>query len=171
MKIAVFGSAFNPPTNSHLKIIEHLVENFDKVLVVPCFSHNFGKKMINFKDRLNMAKLLVSHLDKNIEVSDIEQEIFKNEVSRTYLLLKTLKENNPNHDYVFVCGEDNASIENWKRFYNYKLIDEEFGKYIIPDLGTVRSTFIRQQLKIGETIDGLTRPEVIDYIRDNHLVF
>ncbi len=172
MKVAVFGSSFNPPTYGHLKIIESLIDVFDEVLVVPCYSHNFGKKMIDYDDRVEMAKILTSHLKDNVKVSTIESVIFKTEVSRTYLLLKYLKTENPENDYIFVCGFDNAAEENWKNFYKYELIDKEFGKYVIPE-GTseVRSTIIRNKIKSNESAEGLTKPEIIKYINDNGIIF
>lgn len=172
MKIAVFGSAFNPPSYSHLKIIEKLSLIFDKVLVVPCYSHNFGKGMIGFDHRFKMANLLVENLSGNIEVTDIEKHLFENETSKTYLLLKRLKADNKENDYVFVCGYDNASAENWIRFFNHDLIDKEFGKYIIEaGLFNIRSTTIRNKLKNNTSIDGLTSPSVIQYIAENSIVF
>ncbi len=171
MKVAVFGSAFNPPTYSHMKIIEMLTDVFDKVLVVPCYSHNFGKKMIDFDYRLEMAALLINHLGEKVELSSIEKELFQNEVSRTYILLKALKERNPDDDFIFVCGEDNASEDNWKKFYNYELIDKEFGKYVTPDLGVVRSTLIRNKLANGESAAGLTKDEILKYITTNNIIF
>lgn len=171
MKVAVFGSAFNPPTYSHMKIIEMLLDDFDKILVVPCYSHNFGKKMIDFEHRVEMARLLISHMGNKVELSTIEKDIFKTEVSRTYILLKKLKENNPEHDFVFVCGEDNAKEDNWKKFYNYDLIDKEFGKHVMPDLGIVRSTMIRNKLSNGESAIGLTKDEILNYISVNNIIF
>lgn len=172
MKVAVFGSAFNPPTYSHMKIIELIMDKFDQVLVIPCYSHNFGKKMLPFEDRLEMAKLLINHLPKKVIISDIEKDLFKDSISRTYPLLKKLKEKNPENDYVFVCGFDNAEESNWEKFYNYELIDKEFGKYVIyENVGDTRSTMIRNKLVKGEDISGLTKPEIIKYINDNQIKF
>lgn len=172
MKVAVFGSAFNPPTYGHLKIIESLIDKFDKVLVVPCFSHNFGKKMIDYDHRVKMAEILTSHLEDKVNVSRIEKEIFSNVVSRTYCLLKHLKENNPSNDYIFVCGFDNAAKDNWEKFYNYELIDKEFGKYVIPaGVSEARSTTIRNKLNANENVVGLTKQEIINYIKDNKINF
>lgn len=171
MKVAVFGSAFNPPTYSHMRIIEGLTDIFDKIIVVPCFSHNFGKKMIDFEHRFEMAKILTNHIGGKVLLSSIEKEIFKNEVSRTYLLLKELKRLNPEDDFIFVCGEDNATPENWTKFYKYESIDKEFGKHVIPDMGSIRSTLIRNKLKNGESISGLTKPEIIEYLTTNKIKF
>lgn len=172
MKIAVFGSAFNPPSYSHLKIIEKLSLIFDKVLVVPCYSHNFGKDMILFADRLEMAKILVSDLSGNIEVTNIEKDLFSSETSKTYKLLKRLKDDNKDNDYVFVCGYDNANEENWTKFYKYDLIDKEFDKYVIEDgLFNIRSTEIRNNLKNGISIVGMTTPKIIKYIKDSSILF
>jgi len=171
MKIAVFGSAFNPPTYSHLKIIEHLTGLFDKVLVVPCYSHNFGKKMIAYKDRIAMARLLVSHTNDKVEVSDIEADIFKTEVSRTYILLKALQQQSPEDSFIFVCGDDNGSPENWVKFYKHDLIDKEFGKYVMPDQGMTRSTLVRQKLARGDSVEEHTKKEIIEYIKNNNIIF
>lgn len=171
MKIAVFGSAFNPPTYSHLKIIEHLTGLFDKVLVVPCYSHNFGKKMIAYEDRLAMARLLVSHLNSKVEISEIEARLFKEEVSRTYTLLKALKKESPDDDFIFVCGEDNGSPENWAKFYKYDLIDKEFSKYVMPDQGMTRSTLVREKLARGESVEIHTKKEIVDYIEHHRIIF
>ncbi len=171
MRVAVFGSAFNPPTYSHLKIIESLTDSFDKVLVIPCYSHNFGKKMIDYNHRYEMAKILTNHLGENVMVSQIEKEIFKEETSRTYILLKELKRRNPEDDFIFVCGEDNGNAENWKKFYKYDLIDSEFGKFVVPDLGTVRSTLVRQKFTNNESIDGLTKKEISEYLTINKIIF
>lgn len=171
MKIAVFGSAFNPPTYSHLKIIEHLTGLFDKVLVVPCYSHNFGKKMIAFEDRVAMARLLVSHVTDKVEVSEIESNIFQTEISKTYLLLKALQSNSPDDVFVFVCGEDNGSPENWVKFYKYDLIDKEFSKYVMPDQGMTRSTLVREKLARGESVIAHTKKEIVEYIEKNNIIF
>lgn len=171
MKIAVFGSAFNPPTYSHLKIIEHLIDLFDKVLVVPCYSHNFGKKMITFEDRVAMARLLVNHVKDKVEVSDIESDIFKEEISKTYLLLKELQRKSPDDVFVFVCGEDNGSPENWVKFYKYDLIDKEFSKYVMPDQGMTRSTLVREKLSRGESVVAHTKKEIVEYIEKNNIIF
>lgn len=171
MKIAVFGSAFNPPTYSHLKIIEHLTGLFDKVLVVPCYSHNFGKKMIAFQDRVAMARLLVNHVNDKVEVSEIEADIFKTEISKTYLLLKALQRNSPEDVFVFVCGEDNGSPENWVKFYKYDLIDKEFSKYVMPDQGMTRSTLVREKLSRGQSVIAHTKKEIVEYIEKNNIIF
>lgn len=172
MKVAVFGSAFNPPSYSHMKIIEILTEIFEEVLVVPCYSHNFGKAMISFDHRIKMAELLISNIKGNVRITDIEKELFKDETSKTYNLLKRLKNDNPDNDYVFVCGFDNANPENWSKFYKYDLIDKEFGKYIIPDsIGNIRSTKIRNNLKNGLSIEGMTTPDIIKYINDKSIIF
>jgi nicotinate-nucleotide adenylyltransferase len=171
MKIAVFGSAFNPPTYSHLKIIEHLSTVFDKVLVIPCYSHNFGKKMIDFKHRLEMARLLIKDTTSNVEISDIESHLFKEEVSRTYPLLKALKSQSPEDDFIFVCGVDNGSPENWPKFYKHDLIDKEFGKYVMPDQGMTRSTLVRETFTRGEPIDAYTKQDIIDYLKTNSVSF
>ncbi|MEF1220429.1 nicotinate-nicotinamide nucleotide adenylyltransferase, partial [Photobacterium damselae] len=47
-QIAIFGSAFNPPTLGHLSVLERLSQ-FDKVLVLPSYAHAWGKVMLDYE--------------------------------------------------------------------------------------------------------------------------
>ncbi|MDF4536048.1 nicotinate-nicotinamide nucleotide adenylyltransferase, partial [Vibrio parahaemolyticus] len=49
-KIAVFGSAFNPPTLGHKSIIDSL-GHFDLILLVPSIAHAWGKTMLDYELR------------------------------------------------------------------------------------------------------------------------
>ncbi len=47
-KIAIFGSAFNPPSLGHKSVIESL-SHFDLVLLEPSIAHAWGKNMLDYQ--------------------------------------------------------------------------------------------------------------------------
>ena len=58
MRIAVMGSAFNPPTLGHVDVIEQALANADRVWLVPSFRHAWGKEMAPYLDRCAMSQRL-----------------------------------------------------------------------------------------------------------------
>lgn len=43
-RIAVMGSAFNPPSLGHKDVVEQALTQCDQVWLVPAFRHAWGKK-------------------------------------------------------------------------------------------------------------------------------
>ena len=162
LKTAVFGSAFNPPHMGHADVINQALEVFAHVIVVPSFSHAFGKTMAAYSLRLDLVRTLVElHLDwqQRVIVSDIEEPIAKkkpvNEPIYTFDVLNELETRKPLEQLVFVVGPDNAEPETWAKFYRAKEIDERWGRWEAKERKKIRSTAIRRQLKIG----GYPKPE------------
>ena len=124
MKIAVFGGAFNPIHNGHLKIAQYIKNNSiaEEVLFIP--SHKNSKdslKTINDEHRINMIKLVLQDYSY-CSFSDIE--ITKKAPSYTYETLETLSSYYSKISIVFIMGMDNLyDIQNW---YNYKSIIREY---------------------------------------------
>ncbi len=161
-KMAVFGSAFNPPHMGHADVINQVLEVFDRVIVVPSFSHAFGKAMAAYSLRLDLVRTLVRlHPDwqQRVIVSDIEETIAEkkadNEPIYTFDVLKELEAQQPFDQLVFVVGPDNAVPEIWTKFYKAREIDERWGRWEAKERKKVRSTVIRRQLKTG----GHPKPE------------
>ena len=44
-RIAVMGSAFNPPSLGHKDVVEQALKQCDQVWLVPAFRHAWGKSM------------------------------------------------------------------------------------------------------------------------------
>ncbi len=156
-KTAVFGSAFNPPHMGHADVINQVLAVFDRVIVVPSFTHAFGKTMAAYSLRLNLAQILVSsHPDwqQRVIVSDVEQTIATkksgNEPVYTFDVLSKLEALRPSDKLVFVVGPDNAAPDTWAKFYKANEIDERWGRWEAQERKKIRSTAIRNKLKAGE---------------------
>ena len=58
-EIVIYGGSFNPPTETHLQIIEYLYKEkmFDKVLIIPCGNREDKPYLVDSKLRIKMLKL------------------------------------------------------------------------------------------------------------------
>ena len=76
-QVAIFGGAFDPPHNGHVAICTSLLDrgDVDRVRVVPCFRHPFGKPLSDFDDRYRMCCLAFDRLGRRIVVDDIERRM------------------------------------------------------------------------------------------------
>lgn len=174
-RIAIFGSAFNPPTKGHGNAIMQAEKQFDEVWLLPSYAHPYGKKMIDFNLRIELVKMLIEELNSpKIRVSDIEKDYYESsevEVVYTYDLLKFLSKRFPQYNFTFVCGEDNGSPEKWGNFFKSDQIDKDFGKFIVKEKVDIRSTYIRNEVKENgvDNIIKYTYPKIINKIKENNL--
>ena len=168
MKIAVFGSAFNPPSLGHKSVIERL-GHFDKVLLVPSISHAWGKVMLPYETRLNMIKAFISDLElNNVELSTLEKEIYIPEQSvTTFSLLKKVQELHRNADITFIIGPDN--LLKFGQFFKANEIVQHWSVMACPETLPIRSTDIRNRIQRGEDISHLTTKGVQEYIARHQL--
>lgn len=106
--VILYGGAFNPPTIAHLSIIKHLKAKFPNahILVMPTNDKYKDEKLIDFKYRYDMLKLLVNGISE-VEVSDFEIKQNDKYLGTADTLDKL------DHPY-FVMGADALSkIEKW----------------------------------------------------------
>ncbi|MBM7036973.1 nicotinate-nicotinamide nucleotide adenylyltransferase [Vibrio ulleungensis] len=162
-KIAVFGSAFNPPSLGHLSVISRL-QHFDKVLLVPSIAHAWGKQMLEFEHRCELVRRFVDDISlKNVQISTIEAQIYDgSHPVTTYQLLSSIQESNLDADITFVVGPDN-----FFNFSKFSRADEVVSKWSVlacPETVGIRSTQIRQNLVDGQPIDHLTTVSVRNYL-------
>ena len=157
--IAVFGSAFNPPTLGHASVLQRLV-HFDLVLLVPSFAHAWGKKMAPFDSRCQWLRFFLDELQQdNLQICDIESKLAENnETVTTFALLKALSRKYPNDHLTFVMGPDN--LLNFSKFSNYQGILNQWNVLTCPQTHNIRSTQVREALKDGKSIDHLTTPSL-----------
>ena len=151
-KIAVFGSAFNPPHRGHMDVIEQLKPKFDKVLLVPTAAHAFGKNTANIELRKQLLDLILDDYfpnDNKVEVSlvefDMQAESTEDKPVYSYDLLNHLNQQSP-AEYHLIIGPDNAAPETWQKFYKHEEIKNEFALTIVEERRKVRSTEIRELL-------------------------
>jgi nicotinate-nucleotide adenylyltransferase len=158
-KIAVFGSAFNPPSLGHKSVIESLA-HFDKVLLLPSIAHAWGKEMLDYAIRCELVDAFIEDLAlDNVERSDIEEQLFLPGKSvTTFAVLEALEKRYENCELTFVMGPDN--LLNFAKFYNADKILSRWTVMACPEKVKVRSTDIRDGIKAGEDISSLTTKRV-----------
>ncbi|MCW8877014.1 MAG: adenylyltransferase/cytidyltransferase family protein [Kangiellaceae bacterium] len=158
-RVAVIGSAFNPPHLGHKDVIEQIYRDFDEILLVPSYRHAFGKKMVPFEHRLYMASMMgqcfhnenyIHYLSATpILTSDIERRIGDSKPGAvyTYDVLSALEQNYQNagieSELTFIVGPDNACYETWNKFYRGDEILERWKLRSVSERIPVHSTQIR----------------------------
>ncbi|ATF10122.1 nicotinate-nicotinamide nucleotide adenylyltransferase [Candidatus Enterovibrio altilux] len=157
--IAVFGSAFNPPSLGHLSVIKRL-SHFDTVLLVPSVVHAWGKKMADFDKRCDWVNEFITDVNiSNAFLCADERDISKNTLVTTWILLSHLQNQYPCSLLTFVIGPDN--FLNFMKFYKAKEIIKKWSILTCPETVKVRSTHIRDALQRGEDISSLTTPRLV----------
>ena len=171
MKIAVFGSAFNPPTRGHEDAIRYVFENdidIEKVLLVPSFKHAFAKQMADYALRVKMVEAFVKDLkDQRVQAHAIEEQIAtpQNPVFTFDLLAHIQAQLSDNDELCFVIGPDNAA--NWDNFYRSEEIKDRWQLITVPERKAIRSTLVREKLKQGLDVSGFLTPSVENILKDN----
>lgn len=157
--IAVFGSAFNPPSLGHKSVIESLT-HFDKVLLVPSIAHAWGKVMLDYALRCELVDAFIDDLSlPNVERSPIEESLLSQDGGvTTFAVLQALEAQYPNAHLTFVMGPDN--LLNFAKFYNAEEILTRWSVLSCPEKVAIRSTDIRNALQDKSPIFHLTTEKV-----------
>ncbi|UTV30048.1 nicotinate-nicotinamide nucleotide adenylyltransferase [Photobacterium atrarenae] len=163
--IAVFGSAFNPPSLGHKTVLERL-KHFDRVLLLPSFAHAWGKVMIDFEARCDLVEAFISDLGlPNLELSRMEQEMAKgNESITTFAVLTELQRRQPADQLTFVVGPDN--FLNFEKFFKAEEILSQWQVLACPETVNIRSTQIRDNIVNNRPVSHLTTPRVAKMLED-----
>lgn len=149
-KIAVFGSAFNPPSLGHASVIARL-DHFDSILLVPSYAHAWGKQMLDFYMRCDLIERFIADLEQQdsactgkVQLCRLEEDIYTQnggDSVTTYALLQALSTSQPQAEFTFVLGPDNLLAFN--KFAHAKEILENWSVLACPQTLDVRSTYIR----------------------------
>ncbi|WP_434361616.1 nicotinate-nicotinamide nucleotide adenylyltransferase [Parasalinivibrio latis] len=163
-KVAVFGSAFNPPSLGHKSIVDRL-NHFDQVLLVPSIAHAWGKSMPDFGLRCEWVEAFIKDLaQENVRLCRVEEEMYTGEEAiTTYALLDRLTEDHPDATFTFVLGPDN--FLNFSKFYKAEEILSRWSVLACPETVKIRSTKIREYLASGQDISEMTTPSVAGKIQ------
>ncbi len=181
MEIGVYGGAFDPPHLSHVLAVGYALTkgNFDRILVVPCWNHAFGKKMSSFEDRYQMClKAFSIYGSVRVQVLPLEAEL---KTHFTVDLLEYLHTTYDMDDLSLIIGEDELQqFDKWHRFEAIKRMADLFilGRegyqgvarriYKIPNLS---STLIRNKIAsegLASVEDSLPA-KVHEYIKEKGL--
>jgi len=158
-KIAVFGSAFNPPSLGHKSVIESLA-HFDRVLLLPSIAHAWGKKMLDYTERCELVDAFIEDIDvTNVERSSIEESLYSPESSvTTFAVLEAIEAQYPDSELTFVVGPDN--LFNFAKFYKADEIVKRWSILCCPEKVQVRSTDIRSGLEQKKDVSHLVTAKV-----------
>lgn len=186
MKIGVYVGSFNPPHKGHIKIVNHLINNYlDKVIIIPTGNYWDKIDLVSINDRINMLKF---YENEKIIIDDKN-----NNLEYTYQVLNNLKLEYKKDELYLIIGADNIiNFDKWKNYeevltnnliiinrnninileYLEKLNKKD--KYIIvDDLSNIdiSSTLIRHKIKNKdyEKILEYLDEKVYEYINNNSL--
>ena len=160
-KIAIFGSAFNPPSLGHKSVIDSLA-HFDRILLVPSIAHAWGKEMLDFDTRCQLVNAFISDLSLDqVELSLIEKSLFTpSESVTTYAVLSDA-------ELTFVIGPDN--FFKFSSFYKSDEITKQWSVMACPEKVKIRSTDIRLALQNGSNVAKLSTKSVTKILQDSGL--
>lgn len=166
--VAVFGSAFNPPSLGHLSVLERLT-HFDQVLLLPSYTHAWGKKMLDYDVRCELVAAFIEDSQlNNVTLSRIEQKIANgNDPVTTYAVLDNLQRKMPDANLTFIVGPDN--FLNFSKFYRSDEIMKRWQVLACPETVPIRSTVIRDAIVNSCDISHLTTPKVAKLIMNKAL--
>jgi nicotinate-nucleotide adenylyltransferase len=190
-KIGLLFGSFNPIHIGHLFVGEMAIESGHVDLVVYVVSPESPYKtgtgtLAPAEDRLAMVHRATEY-NKKFIVSDMEFHLEK--PSFTYRTIKEFKKLNPGIEYYFICGTDvYVDIPNWEggkevvenaNFLVYprntttnytpdEMKDKTKFLNGVPNL-EISATFLRDQIKKGNTTKHLLPDPVQKYITENSL--
>lgn len=146
ISIGVFGGSFDPITIGHIEVANYILDHtpIKYILLVPCYSHRFGKVMSPSNVRLKMCKLVCKDF-YNIKISNFE---IKNKLSgSTYEFMIKFKQKYKDENFNFfnIIGMDNAN--DFMLWHNYDELINSFQFIVVPRKGLEQSNDINWYLK------------------------
>ncbi|MCU0694316.1 MAG: nicotinate-nicotinamide nucleotide adenylyltransferase, partial [Polyangiaceae bacterium] len=119
--VAVFGGSFNPPHVGHVLVASYLLAMMecDRVLVVPCFRHPFGKSLAPFEVRLQMCEAAFGWMPR-VEISTVERDLGGE--SRTLRTLRHIADAHPGWSLRLVIGTD--VVQEAPRWYGFDEVEK-----------------------------------------------
>lgn len=190
-KTGIFGGAFNPVHNGHVRLAEEAVKQLKlkKLLIIPTFeSPHKATKLAPFDDRAEMCRRAFGHI-AGAEVSDIERRL--GGTSFTINTIRELKRRFPGEQFFLLIGGDMLySFDQWFKYeailneakvcavarggdsYSDMLeFANEMGKIrVLPTQAVdISSTEIREKIAAGEDVTGLVPDGAAEYIAEHGL--
>lgn len=190
-KTGIFGGAFNPVHNGHIRLAEEAVKQLKlrRLLIIPTYvSPHKSTELLPYEDRAEMCRRAFGHIP-GAEVSDIEVRL--GGTSYSINTIRALKELYPDENFFLLIGGDMLfSFDKWYRYESIlketkvcaaardsdSLVDmmeyaNELGRIKVLPTNAVEmsSTEVRERIAAGGDISGMVPQSVADYIRENKL--
>lgn len=186
-KIGLFFGSFNPIHVGHMIIANFFAENTNLNEVWFVISpHNPFKNKSSLLDDLKryyMVQLAVED-NTNLKVSNVEFHL--EQPSYTIYTLAVLKEKYPDFDFTLLMGSDN--LESFHKWKNYEEILNNHDIYVYNRPGKcqtnfdnhsrvhffsaplmqISSSYIRNQIKEGKSVEYMLTPKVFNYLMEIH---
>ncbi len=197
LRIGVFGSAFDPPHNAHLALVQAALSQLllDEMRVFPTGqAWHKAQSLSPAADRLAMARLAFSHCPK---VTVDPREMVRPGPTYTIHTLTELQAERPGAQLVLILGGDQAAAlhtwHRWQDILKIAIISVAFRDPLalgssdfssenpLPDLPGGRfqalqmppmhlsATDVRRRAGAGLGIDHLVPADVARYIDQHHL--
>lgn len=184
MQVAFYGGSFNPPHIAHVLAVTYAlsVGGFDRVLVVPVYSHTFDKQLCPFEHRVRMCELAMGWLP-GVEVSEVEASL--ETPSLTLRTLEHLSGAHPDYELRLMVGADVlGDTEKWYAFDRISKLAPPFvlGRVgvahpgapapVVPDVSSTRVRELLSRRGAAEVDAELSRVvprSVLAYVQQHRL--
>jgi len=186
MKTGLYFGSFNPVHIGHLAIANYVIAftDLDQLwfIISPQNPLKMRASLLEDHKRRTLLEMAIEG-DDRFRVCDIEFKMPK--PSYTIDTLTYLKELHPRNEFVLIMGSD--GLPTFRKWKNYKIIEEHYTRYIYPRPGfpfdpaehhntriidaplmEISSTFIRQALKSKLDIRHFLPHMVYKYITEMH---
>ncbi len=190
-KTGIFGGAFNPVHNGHVRLAEEAVKQLKlrRLLIIPTYvSPHKHTELLPFEDRAEMCRRAFGHIP-GAEVSDIEVRL--GGTSYSINTVRALKEMYPDEQLFLLIGGDMLfSFDKWYKYESLlketrvcavardddSLVDmmeyaNEIGRVkVLPTQAvTMSSTQVRETVANGGDISEMVPAGVAEFIREKGL--
>jgi len=132
MRVAFYGGSFNPPHVAHVMAVTYALSagGFDRVLVVPVYSHAFDKRLCPFEHRVRMCELSLGWLP-GVEVSRVEASL--ETPSLTLRTLEHLSVERQDYQLRLMVGAD--VLGETDKWYAFDRVSEIAPPYVLGRVG------------------------------------
>lgn len=190
-KTGIFGGAFNPVHNGHVRLAEEAVKQLKlrRLLIIPTYvSPHKHTELLPYEDRAEMCRRAFGHIT-GAEVSDIEVRL--GGTSYTINTVRALKQLYPDEQFFLLIGADMLfSFDKWYKYESLlketkvcaaardsdSLADmmeyaNELGRIKVMPTQAIKlsSTQVRSIAQQGGDITGMVPQGVAEYISEKGL--
>lgn len=141
----VFGGSFNPPHIGHQLLVQSLLGRavVDRVLVVPCYQHAFGKELCSLSLRCRWLDEIFQH-DPRIEVSGLEASLSERlgHAPRSLEVLEALAQEHPSVRFRWIVGQDIIDSGETARWYRWPEIEKRFRPIVVARAGYSKKAWL-----------------------------